>query len=203
MKNRHLIILLLTVCLSGCVTVKKKSLAQDIIIEDITIDRSVAVADEMYYYGPSYNAAMLFGVIGGAIKANEDGKESQMIEDLAKENNIDIKQIVYDAFSKAIEENTSYNLSPDSIYSLHLDIKQYGLSIPNGLASGMRPLLLVQAELKNNSQGVVWQGGHHLALIGNKIEKIGLEQLMRNPNVLKSSWEKAAKKVAEETVSQF
>lgn len=200
-KLRYLLVVIV-LFVSSCAT-NKVALREGVNLSAISIEENISIPSEIYYVGPGFGVGMLFGAIGGAIAGANSASKSEVIKKFAKEHEIEIEQIVRRAFESEINKNNNLEINNNSENKLSIIVKQYGLSIPNGFSRKLVPVLLVEAEIKDGENAVIWRDRDHVLPLSKTVKPFKLNQLKANPKLLENAWKAAAERAAKEIIGNM
>jgi hypothetical protein len=185
MKRVLVLALLLNILLFGCATTQKIALNEDIRISSISVSENVIIPDDIFYVG----GGSAFGIVGAIANISS----AKAFQEYAVKNGIDIKDIVRNTFIETFKETIKYSYSDNAKHQINLEVKVYGVSKESLFSDKYEPILLVQAEMKDQADKIIWKNGHYIQALGNPIEPVSMEKIKEDPQVLKKLWTDAAR----------
>lgn len=117
---------------------------------------------------------------------------------LAKNNEIDIRNIVYQKWNTQLATNPSIKLthlsSTDTVLITSIDT--YGVGIPLGLSNKYMPVLALNARLIKNNR-VIWQMSERIYPLTKGMPNYSMDDIRRDPTKLYAMWDKASEKLVQ------
>ncbi len=203
--KKYIIVGLLTTCisLSGCATTINLTPQERSKIKKVVISSKVTKPKSMYMMEPGTSVGMMFGLIGGMIAGAANESAATRFETYLTKNNIHIKNIARNEFVSAFRKYHPFRLvQTHGDATVYLRIKQYGLSVPTGFSSYLKPTLVLQAYMVKNKK-VIWQNEAKVLPLTGGMPEYMFQPLMKDPNKVRSMWRAAAKKISDELVKSL
>lgn len=195
MKKVLMVVLLFMVLISGCATTEKITLNKDIRISSISVSENVPVPKDIYYVGEG----AAFGLIGGLANISP----AEAFQEFTVKNGIDIKEIVRNTFIQTFKEADKYPYSENAKFQINLKVKVYGVSKKSMFSDEYLPVLLIQAEMADETKNTIWKNGHYIQPLGNPIAPVSMKRIKEDPEVLRKLWRDAAEAASEKIVEQL
>ena len=198
MKNivlRTFIVVFSIIVTTGCAT-KTKPLENDSTITSVSINKEVSVPERLNYVGNSVS----LGLIGVLVAGDKKEKEWKAH---AKENEIKIDDIVFEAFESEMESSKRFPLENNAKTKVTIDIVSYGLTVPNGLSKKLHPTLLVKTIITDEAGKIIWEHIENYAAFSKGSPLIEKTKLKEMPELLEEMWITAAVEVAKQTISKI
>lgn len=196
---------LLAVLLAGCAGGPNKviSKADREATEIIAFQRKVVIPEHMYFHGRTQVADTVFGVPGGAAADTPTMSAGDKIAKFARDNGVLVEKIVQREFIKQIRESGKYKYGRKGDYDAVFSFKitQYGLSVPSGFSDKYIPTIDVEAQLVNRSGKVIW--AHSSKIFGTDLPSYKLEDMAKDPGLIRKSWQTGAEAVVGKIVKKM
>lgn len=207
LSNRLLCVCLVLLSLSGCITTTNQDLAEGNRgkLAAVYIDPKVTKHEEkLYWFGPAMQNAMLFGIVGAVIGAEATKDTATQIQTVVDNNGVSIDRIVTEELAAAIRDSSKLPLTDSAeaaTATIQIEVKRYGLSIPNGFHQGqVVPVLFLQCQMLDRSGAVIWQGGDRMLPISNPIEPMPIDSI-KDPKAIENQWRLAARALSRTIVA--
>jgi hypothetical protein len=195
MKKALVLVLLLNMVIFGCATTQKIALNKDIRISSISVSENVIVPKDIYYVG----RGAAFGLIGGIANISP----AKAFQEYTVKNGIDIKDIVRNTFIETFKETSKYSYSENAKHQINLEVKVYGVSKKSMFSDEYEPVLLIQAEMIDEAEKIIWKNGHYIQPLGNPIAPFPMEKIKEDPEILKKLWRDAARAASIKILEQL
>jgi hypothetical protein len=189
--------------LTGCSTITPMSPETKQSVHTVSVDNNINVAKTMYYLPPSAYLPIAFGgLIGAAVTADSTAKGEEELRNKAISNHVLIDQIVRDQFIKEINAHDTFKLvtNKNSDATLIIAIPSYGISIPSGFSTQLSPIVTIDAKLIRNGN-VIWSYKTTNALALSGVPRYTLDEINKNPLLLKEMWTAEANILVSKMVS--
>jgi len=193
--------------LVGCATSTNQAISNSdkVKVTSVNLNEQVPYPSEMYYLGPGGSTGLMFGAIGGLLAAPGIEKERQTAQ-ARTSGGISIDRIVYEETLAQLRASGKFPLSERPIgggATMQVSVTQYGFSIPNGFSSRLVPILRIQLELRDAAGHLLWADSRRTLTLGNPVESVDAEEIMRNPLAREAAWRQAAKALARALVESY
>jgi len=151
----------------------------------------------MFYIG----SASKYGLLGLA----DELESKRNLENLAKRNDISIGEIAREAMIVAIDESDVLPLASESEHDavLSIEITQFGLMVPHGFASVLKPVIDVTAEIIDSHGRVMWRDEADIGSMAGDMPAHDYDTIMGDPEKLRMLWAAAARHVSIELVESM
>ena len=187
-----------TILLAGCAGAPsvKFDQASKASIKSVQIKKDVPIPADIFYQGRAQSIGLgVGGLIGYAI-AQGATSDKEVIQQVLKQNNINVGEIVSSSFASQLRESGKFSLADGSTTEdaqFQFEVVMYGLGQTQGFASTLYPTLGVNGSLKSKDGKVLWQRYEYITPL-NKENSIGAEPEMyaKNPDLLRQAFTKAA-----------
>lgn len=198
-KNLSVCVLVaMTIVLSGCAgapTVKFNQ-ANKSLIKSVQVKKDVSLPPEIFYQGRAQSIGMAIGGIAGYAIAQAGASDKELIQQVLKQHNINVGEIVASSFASQLRESGKFALTDggnNEDAQFQFEVVMYGLGQTQGFATTLYPTLGVNGSLKTKDGKVLWQKYEHISPL-NKENTIGAEPeaYARNPELLRQAFTKAA-----------
>lgn len=187
--------------LSGCVSTITMTPQEAKSIKTIAVSQKVTPAKGMYYLDQKHIwASACIGVLACAIPCCDE----QQIKEAALKEKIQITEIVRNEFINQLKQNTRFKIANNE-YSdaiIYLEIRGYGLTIPTGFTSKLKPVLMVVGRLINHDGKVLWQDSESIRSFKN-LPDFEASELLQDPHNLFVAWNAAAQVVSKKLVKSL
>ena len=207
MKNSVFVLLLLFIWLAGCAPAPQRMADTDRkSIQSVSINEAVVMPPVPFYLGPGGAFGLMFGAIGAL--ATESGRADgrAALVEFAKKNGISIERIVLEEFTLALRASGKVGVvgnGTPGAPSIQINIRQYGLSIPNGFSSNLVPILFVVGSMTDSTGKTVWSASDRVSPLGNPVEGVKPESIQSDPKVLETIWRAAARHVVSNILKEL
>lgn len=208
LKNTHFFKLLnsllaITICffLSACVSTITMTPEQAKSIKTIEVSQKVTPAKRMYYLDQKQIwARACIGAWAYAIPSYDE----QNIKEAALKQKIQITEIVRNEFIKQLKQGSHFKLTNTgySDATIYLEVRVYGLTIPTGFTSKLKPMLIVVGRLINHEGKVLWQDSESIRSFKN-LPDFDVSELLHDPHNLFIAWDAAAEVVSKKLVKSL
>ena len=198
-----LLLISLSVALSGCASIQKMSLEDRQRLQTISVNPVVEKAPEMYYLGPGSGFGMMFGAIGGAITAAASIAPGKALREFAERNNIFIDKIVFEEVNNALHQSGKFAIAESATESsaiLNISVYVYGFSIPHGFSSNLVPVVSIRCTLVDKSGKTIWRANDRVLPLGNPAEAVSQDDIKKNPRLIEDGWRIASRFIIETMV---
>lgn len=195
MKKALLLVLFHLIFLFGCTTTERLALDRNIDISSISVSENILIPEDIYYVGKG----SAFGLIGGLANMSP----ANALKKYAIENGIDIKEIVRNTFIDTLKEVNKYPYSENATHQINLEVKVYGVSGKSLFSDDYFPVLLIQAEMIDETKNKIWKNGHYIQPLGNPIAPVPMKKILEDPEVLKKLWSDAARVACQKIIGQL
>ncbi|HKA45799.1 MAG TPA: hypothetical protein VKF40_27670 [Burkholderiales bacterium] len=171
-------------------------------IKRIAIDSEIPQPEIPLIQGPgNFNAFLAGGGIGAAIDQQEAGKA---FREYMRRNNIDISKIVFESFTRVIEEDKIFALGADADEKLKLAINTYGFGVAGFFGGNARkPLINITALLVSSSGNVVWKKTDYITNLSKLTEAYTYDQLAENPQLTVKSFAQVSVLLSRQILSDW
>lgn len=151
--------------------------------------------DAPYYVGPGGGAGFTHGA-RGVIATGSGLDAARDTQRFLQTSGIPIERIVLEEFGAAARASGKLKVvdaAEAGAGTLRIAIRQYGLSIPNGAARTLAPVLALTCELVDASGRTVWRASDRVLEAGSPV---GEAEVYRNPTVVEAALRAAARKAS-------
>jgi len=187
----------------GCAT------TQDLAVEDRERTKTVRIASEIHEGAvmcmdrTDATVGVLFGVVGGLAAAARD--QEGKIRDCAQRAEIDIGDMVASEFRDQLQAREIFSIvdSMDADAILRIDVPYYGLFVPHGFASKLKPVLMVHARLERPDGTVIWEDNENVSASADETPSHSFDDYMSDPERLRDAWQQAAQIVVAEMLERM
>ena len=203
MKIVLLRLLVVSVFACGCAPTQKMSDTERAANSSATINKNVAKAPAPYYLGPRSGAGP---GAAGAASGPPLLASINNFRDFLEKNGIVIETIVFEELSAALRGSGKLSILDNPRpggATINIDIKQYGLSTPNGLSSNLVPILFVVCQMVDASGKVVWTASDRVLTLGNPVNGVPAEEMRNNPKAVEKALRGAAKHISANIVKEL
>lgn len=212
-KNKLLILLLLSIFISGCTSTKIKPEDRHK-LSSINLNSYVEKPKNLSYIGPytlsSFATVVLLSLpghlVGGVAGAALDGGLSGLSEGsqtpegndlkiIAETNNIFIDKIVFEEASNLLRQSKNLNLiesTNQKTATLNIIIVQYGFGVRNRFSSKHYPILHVKFNLIDNFGIEIWKNDFLISPLHHESKMVLLNDIKENPDVIEKTWRSAS-----------
>ena len=171
-------------------------------IRRVVIDSEIPQPEIPLIQSPgNFKAFMIGGGIGAAVDQQTAGKA---FREYMRKNNIDIAQVVFNSFKRAIEEDKIFALGTDADAKLKLAINSYGFGAAGFFGGNeRRPMLNITALLVSSAGNVIWKKTDYITNLSKLTEAYTYDQLAENPNLTIKSFEQASVLLSRQMLSEL
>jgi len=200
-------LLIISALLQACAPAPQKMADSDRrSISSASIDSNITKPPAPYYLGPGGGVGLMFGALGAIASEQERADARSSLLAFVEKNGISIERIVLEEFSAALRSSGKLMLADrpgPGAAVIRIDIRQYGLSIPNGFSSNLVPILYLLCTMHDASGRTVWSASDRLLTLGNPVPGRPGEDLRNDPKAIENAWREAAKVVSANIVGQL
>lgn len=194
--------------LSGCAMVDLNDETKNS-IRTYNINEEVTMVGAAYYNGPEGALAGLGGLVGlaSALEGDEArATNSDLIDALIKENNIDIKAMVLQNFKEKIAKHPDFGIKTmvsadeDADVTFNLSVNRYGIGLSAPLSNEFRPVVLVFSELNSKSGEKIWANFSHISEFNSDTAKVPYEEYFKSPELFRDGMQDVIARSIEELI---
>jgi hypothetical protein len=200
-RYKQFLVLGFSILLTACASTMHLSEQDKERIKSVSVSDTVKQTDEFFYQGPKMGVAGVFGgAIGAMAMMPANDNEGKNWQNYFKTHNIDIAKILKNNLKTELSKQTYLkvkNKEADTV--IHLDIKQYGLTIPNGLSSQLKPSLIVYATMTDKSGKTIWKDSTSI-LAFSRVPAYTTKEYINDPQKMIEAWQGATKLASERLV---
>jgi len=181
----------------GCASTVTPSEEQRARIRCVDVSEQVTAPGEMFYLG----AGSQFGLLGLPQALSQKGE----IESLVLNNEIWIQDIVRDAIVDAISRENAFPLESEfgCDATMSIEITHFGLQIPHGLTSNLKPVLDARGEIVDAAGILIWRDSASVGPLTDGMPARSHEDIAHDPDLLREMWSTAARHVADSLVESM
>lgn len=191
MKMIAFIIVFFTLFVVGCSETVVMKVRKDIDRPAVSISKDIQVPRTMDSFRGTRMSDFL--IIPMIVTDEIDRQEEESLNALVKQHNIDIAEIVLNAFIKNFEYFAPYRIDSQAKTIIKLQITGYGISDEGSFYSTKQlPYLMLYVEMINEDGDVLWD-----ELVSASGEKSGakavdIAEIQQTPIILREMWSLAA-----------
>jgi len=197
-------VLSLALLFSGCATTKSLSPAERATVKSVSLNPTVPMPAWVYYLSQSQAlAGGLGGPVGGAIGAAGESDNQKAFTSILGRSGLDMPKELLASFAAQLKQKGVVVDEHPADNQFELQVRMIGLAVPNGFYSGLRPVLVVVAILKDSSGKVIFQNHASCGNLSAKTNRHTLKEYDANPELLAKEYRAAINAVAEDLAEEF
>jgi hypothetical protein len=160
------------------------------LIKCITIDPEIPQPETPVVQGDTNIGTILMEQSAIYTLATVNSKtDAQLFKEYLDQNRIDISKIVFDGFSRVIQEENVFDIQDNCSTKLKLVINGYGFGAASAFKlNDRKPMLYVTASLITNDSKVIWEKAENVTTISDA-DVYTFDQLIKNPDLTVKSLE--------------
>lgn len=188
----------------GCVSTVRMTPQEAASIKTIEVSEQVTKPDGMWYGGPGASFFGL-GAVGGLITGLANIPGAKEGDKTAHQGGVEITEIVRNEVINQLKQNGQFKIANKEYANavLRLDILMYGLSVPNGFSTKLRPVLSVVGKLVGPNGKVMWQDKESIFSLSSGMPEFGKNEILQNPHNMYLAWDAAAKAVSQKLIQSM
>ena len=189
---------------SGCASTKSLSPADRATVKSVSLNPTVSMPAEVFYFSQAQAlAGGLAGPIGGAIGAAGESENQKAFMAILGRSGLDMPKEVLASFEAGLKQKGVVVSEHPADNQFELQVRLIGLAVPNGFYSGLRPVLVVVAVLKDSSGNVIFQNNASCMNLSSKTKRHTLKEYEAKPELLAKEYRAAIKAVTDDLVKDF
>jgi hypothetical protein len=203
----HLVLLLITVLLAGCVTVSMDAAKKDQ-IQQVSVNEHVEFSPDSIAFngrGQAWGAG-IGGIIGAAIASGSIDSAKQQIQLFLDNQQIDVGAIVRNAFVHGLAADPTWGprLQAESTTHFDLQIVFCGLTMTQNIfGSNFKPWLSVRATLVDQDGKTLWQAHDYVAQYNSATPEATYDQFLSDPKYFRDALSVAASELARSLIGKL
>lgn len=160
------------------------------LIKCITIDPEIPQPETPVIQGDTNIGKILMEQSAVYTLATVNSKtDAQLFKEYLDKNGIDISKIVFDGFSRVLQEENIFDIQGNCSTKLKLVINGYGFGAASAFKlNDRKPMLYVTASLTTNDSKVIWEKAENVTTLSDA-DVYTFDQLIKNPDLTVKSLE--------------
>ncbi len=173
-------------------------------VKTVSINPEVPMPGSVYYLSQAQAmAGGLGGPIGGMIGAANEGDNQRAFTEVLERSGLDIPTELRTTFATKLKEQGVLVSDEVAGNQFELRVGLIGLAVPNGFYSGLRPVLVVVAILKDSAGNVIFQNNASCMNLSSKTKRHTLKQYQAKPELLAREYRAAINAVVDDLIDDF
>lgn len=199
-----LTVLSLGLLFSGCATTKSLSPTERATVKSVSLNPAVPMPTWVYYLSQAQAlAGGLGGAAGGAIGAAGESDNQKAFTAILGRSGLDMQKELLASFAAQLKQKGVVVSDHPADNQFELQVRMIGLAVPNGFYSGLRPVLVVVAILKDSSGKVIFQNHASCGNLSSKTNRHTLKEYDAQPELLAKEYRAAINAVADDLAKDF
>jgi hypothetical protein len=189
---------------AGCASTTRIQPAERAAIKAVQINPLVPLPSEVFFLSQGQAlAGGLGGAVGGAIGAASESDNQKAFREILARSGLDLGKELTAAFADGLKKNGVEIREEAADGRFELAVGLMGLGVPNGFYSGLRPLIVVTAVLRDSSGKVLFQDSSSCMNLSSKTDRHTLEEYRNRPELLALEYRKAINAVVDDLVRSY